>query len=328
MCFIIVILFAFLPETFWDRKASSKTEEVDFATKVTESKESLSVIEISATDDVHPYVAKYRNEPAKTLVQNLSVWPGRLSQDNWFKVAIRPFVLYAYPSVLWSTLVYSLSIGWLIVLSESLSAIYENPKTYGFTPLRAGLVYVSAFIGAVLGTAVAGKASDFIVRSMARRNNGIYEPEFRLIMGIPVAITTAIGLMGYGWAAQVRAAWIVPTSFFGLVSFGCSLGSTTSITFCVDSYRQYAGEALVTLNFSKSEFSQPEMMFRITLLTYLLQIYFMASFSPSSSTLGCRMMVRRPCLSLLVSYSLLACFSRFLCMFTASGLACGRFARI
>lgn len=44
----------------------------------------------------------------------------------------------------------------------------------------------------------------------------------------------------------------MPTIFFGLISFGCSLGSTTAITFAVDSYRQYAGEALVTLNFSKN----------------------------------------------------------------------------
>ena len=45
----------------------------------------------------------------------------------------------------------------------------------------------------------------------------------------------------------------MPTVFFGVISFGCALGSTTSITFAVDSYRIYAGEALVTLNFSKSK---------------------------------------------------------------------------
>jgi len=67
-------------------------------------------------------------------------------------------------------------------------------------------------------------------------------------------ITTSIGLMGFGWSAQERDKWIVPTIFFGVISFGCSLGSTTAITFCVDSYRQYAGEALVTLNFSKNIF--------------------------------------------------------------------------
>jgi hypothetical protein len=89
---------------------------------------------------------------------------------------------------------------------------------------------------------------------MSRRNGGLYEPEFRLVMAIPIAITTVIGLMGFGWSAEVHDAWIVPTIFFGIISFGCSLGSTTAITFCVDSYRAYAGEALVTLNFSKNIF--------------------------------------------------------------------------
>jgi hypothetical protein len=104
----------------------------------------------------------------------------------------------------------------------------------------------------VLGTAVAGKISDLIVRFMARKNDGVYEPEFRLIMAIPIAISTVIGLMGFGWSVEERNNWIVPTVFFGVISFGCSLGSTTSVTFVVDSYRQYAGEALVTLNFCKS----------------------------------------------------------------------------
>lgn len=199
------------------------------------------------------YTTYHRSAPPKTWVQTLKPWSGRLSKDNWFKVALRPFILFAYPSILWSTMVYSLSVGWLIVLSESIAVIYRTRDTYNFTALQAGLVYISPFIGGVLGTAVAGKVSDIIVRAMARRNEGIYEPEFRLIMAIPVAVTTVIGLMGFGWSAQEHDAWIVPTIFFGIISFGCSLGSTTAITFAVDSYRGYAGEALVTLNFSKSE---------------------------------------------------------------------------
>ncbi len=40
-----------------------------------------------------------------------------------------------------------------------------------------------------------------------------------------------------------------------LLTFGVNIrGSTTAITFCVDSYRQVAGEALVTLNVSKDIF--------------------------------------------------------------------------
>lgn len=165
---------------------------------------------------------------------------------------VRPFVLFSYPAVLWSAAVYSCSIGWLMVISETMAIIYRDPSSYNFTSLQTGLVYIAPFIGGVLGTGVAGKISDIIVRAMSRRNGGLYEPEFRLVMAIPIMVATCIGLMGFGWSAQDKDHWMVPTAFLGVLSFGCSLGSTTAITFCVDSFRQYAGEALVTLNFSKN----------------------------------------------------------------------------
>ncbi len=200
------------------------------------------------------YTAGLREQPVLTFAQQLKPYNGRLHYDNWLKVAIRPFILFCYPAVLWSAVVYACSVGWLIVLSESVSVIYRSRTTYGFSALSTGLIYVSPFIGGILGTAVAGKVSDIIVRYMSKRNGGLYEPEFRLVMAIPITIAQVIGLMGYGWSAYDHDAWIVPTVFFGIISFGCSLGSTTAITFCVDSYRQYAGEALVTLNFSKNIF--------------------------------------------------------------------------
>lgn len=200
------------------------------------------------------YTTAMRAMPPKSFSQQLRPFNGRLSKDKWHKVAIRPLILLSYPAVLWSSIVYSCSVGWLIVISESVAVVFMEGHYYHFNALQTGLIYISPFIGGILGTAVAGKVSDIIVKAMARRNGGLYEPEFRLVMAIPVAISTVIGLMGFGWSAQVGDHWIVPTAFFGVVSFGCSLGSTTSITFCVDSYRQYAGEALVTLNFSKNIF--------------------------------------------------------------------------
>lgn len=253
-----------------------------------------------AAVQAEPTVNPEPDHPAapKTFAQSLRIYSGVLRHESWWKAAVRPVILFAYPAVLWSTVVYSLSVGWLIVLSETVAHIYQE-QPYEFTRLQTGLVYLSPFIGGIIGTAVAGKASDIIVRAMCRRNGGVYEPEFRLVMGIPVAITTAIGLMGFGWSAQERDRWIVPTFFFGLISFGCSLGSTTAITFCVDSYRQYASEALVTLNFSKSK----------SLFCYLIpcfanrvkkQISFTDSFSPSFSIAGFRQTVLKPCLLPLV----------------------------
>ncbi|KAF2747479.1 MFS general substrate transporter [Sporormia fimetaria CBS 119925] len=198
------------------------------------------------------YTDYYRSAPPRSYVDSLKPWNGRLAADNWFRVAVRPFILFAYPAVLWSSTVYALAVGWLIVLSESVAHIYQAHDSYNFTSLQVGLVYISPFVGGVLGTAVAGKISDIVVRFMARKNDGVYEPEFRLVMAIPIAISTVIGLMGFGWSAEEKNNWIVPTVFFGVISFGCSLASTTAVTFVVDSYRVYAGEALVTLNVCKN----------------------------------------------------------------------------
>lgn len=198
------------------------------------------------------YTRNLRARPLVPYTQSLKVCTGRIAHDKWLRAMVRPLILFAYPAVLWSAMVYALSVGWLIVLSEAVAEIYRNKTSYNFSALTTGLVYISPFIGGILGTAVAGKVSDLIVRVMTRRNGGIYEPEFRLVMALPIAITTAMGLMGFGWSAHEKDQWIVPTVFFGILSFGCCLGSTTSITFCVDSYRQYAGEALVTLNFCKN----------------------------------------------------------------------------
>ncbi|KAJ8098782.1 major facilitator superfamily domain-containing protein [Lipomyces tetrasporus] len=191
------------------------------------------------------------DNPKKSFREQLTITNGRFTKDPWWKAALRPLVLFAYPAILFSTLMYALSVVWLIVMSESVSEVFRH-RPYNMSSTTVGLLYISPFVGGILGTAVAGRISDVIVRAMTKRNKGTYEPEFRLLMVVTVAVSVAIGLMGFGWSAHDDDIWVVPTVFFGIISFGCCLGSTTAITFAVDSYKMYAGEALVTLNLTKN----------------------------------------------------------------------------
>ncbi|KAK4039509.1 MFS antiporter QDR3 [Parachaetomium inaequale] len=201
------------------------------------------------------YTSHRASLPALPFVSHLRPYHGRLlpsSNTRWHHAFLRPFLLLLYPSILWSAAVYACSIGWLIVLAECVTVVYRSQATYHLSALQAGLVYLSPFVGGVLGTAAAGRVSDLVVRAMARRNGGVYEPEFRLVMVLPVAVCTGAGLMAFGWSAGVGDSVMVPTVWFGVVAFGCALGSTTAITFCVDSYKEFASEALVTLSFVKN----------------------------------------------------------------------------
>lgn len=187
--------------------------------------------------DTNSYTQKLASQPARSFLERLHPLPGRLSREKWHHVALRPFILFTYPNILWSALSYSLACSWLIVLSESVTTIYENRASYDFTPLQAGLVYLSPFIGGILGTAIAGKCSDIIVLALTRRNGGVFEPEFRLLMAAPSALALATGLFGYGWSASDNDAWIAPTICFGLVGFGASLAATVSMAYALDCHR-------------------------------------------------------------------------------------------
>jgi hypothetical protein len=128
------------------------------------------------------YTVSLSSPQGKHSFQQLRSYNGKLQHDNWFRVAFRPFILFIYPAVLWSSVVYACSIGWLIVISESISVILCSKDTYNFSALSAGLVYISPFFGGIFGTAIAGKVSDIIVWALARRNNWLYEPEFHHVM--------------------------------------------------------------------------------------------------------------------------------------------------
>lgn len=79
-------------------------------------------------------------------------------------------------------------------------------------------MYGGAFVGALLGLLLAGMLSDWSVNIMAHRNNGIYEPEFRILLVIPQMIIGLIGLFGFGWTTEHMDNYsdVVPSFFFGL----------------------------------------------------------------------------------------------------------------
>lgn len=190
------------------------------------------------------------SEP-KSFVNRLALFSGRHSPDKWWQVALRPFFLYLYPSVLYGSLIYSMAVVWLIVISETVSDIFKG-EGYGYSQQSVGLFYLGPFIGGVLGSLVTGFVGDRLVRYLAKKNHGIYEPEFRLLMLIPATIFECFGLMGYGWSAEDTEPWIAPVIFFGCLSFGSSMASTTAITYTVDCYKMFSAEALVSFNFAKN----------------------------------------------------------------------------
>lgn len=96
-----------------------------------------------------------------------------------------------------------------------LAAIMLGPPLF-FDEVDTGYMYAGAFIGAFLGFVLAGIMADWIPNLMTRRNRGIYEPEFRMVLVIPQLILGCAGLYGFGItsANTARYGWFWPDFFF------------------------------------------------------------------------------------------------------------------
>jgi len=80
----------------------------------------------------------------KTYRELLTVYQGRFSNEKWWKAALRPFILYAYPAIAFATLLYSLSVVWLIVMSEVIAQIFQAPYFPSHTLSPSNETYLTA----------------------------------------------------------------------------------------------------------------------------------------------------------------------------------------
>lgn len=102
-------------------------------------------------------------------------------------------------------------------------------------------MYTGAFIGALIGFVLCGLLSDSSARFLMRRNHGVYEPEFRLVLVIPQLVLGCAGLYGFGWmSADVgRYGWVWVDFWFGCEVAGMVCGAVASALYVVDAHREF-----------------------------------------------------------------------------------------
>lgn len=93
-------------------------------------------------------------------------------------------------------------------------------------------------LAALIFAPMAGILSDWIAKFMTKKNNGIFEPEFRLmLMLIAVPVSTA-SFIGFGLAAEHKqsVAWIL---FWGVLqSVSSPFGTQAAVSYILDCYPQ------------------------------------------------------------------------------------------
>lgn len=219
---LLVAFFAF-PETAFSRGEAPGPEYHGHQPQQLPSRKSDAIADgIKEKDletlDLEHLVASTSTSPRrpkrKNFVQMLALYNGTFTAEPLYKIFLRPFGLICLPPVLWSALVQSVTIGFLVAVSSNVGAAFET--AYGFESWQVGLCFISACVGSLVGIPAGGQLGDFVADYFTRRNGGIRTPEMRLPAMMLSLVTAPLALLLYGVGIEKRLHWICPTIGLGL----------------------------------------------------------------------------------------------------------------
>jgi len=107
-------------------------------------------------------------------------------------------------------------------------------------------------VGGFLATVFIILVNDSSAKWLSRRNNGIYEPEFRLWLIIPMLIVDIIGFFGFGNATGDGKSPVVASTFDGFVTAAFVISLACSGSYMVDAFRDISVEVFITVVWSKN----------------------------------------------------------------------------
>lgn len=189
---------------------------------------------------------------------------------------VTPVQLFFFPIIFWASMSMGAAANALLAVNLLQSQALAAPP-YNFDSAQVGNANFALVVGGIVGLSLAGPWSDWVSARATRRNNGIREPEMRLIALIPFIAAALVGLtvsffcpnIGKGGADTLKAfgvgiqnQWPWPAVVvvgFGLVGLQVVAIPTITITYAIDCYKPVTGEIMVIATVCKNTFgvSQP-----------------------------------------------------------------------
>ncbi|CAG8954528.1 hypothetical protein HYFRA_00004442 [Hymenoscyphus fraxineus] len=228
---IVPLMYFFVPETFYRAREDE--------TQLIFDKSSLNLYEIVLPEVEHTYS------------QRLRIFQGRVSDASFWRMAFKPIPLITFPAVLYAALTFSVYAAGLTLIALLQDNVFSAPP-YKLSSSSIGLLNLPLFaVGLVTGL-TAGWCADFVVHFLTSQNNGVYEPEFRLVLMLVAAIGSSVGYVGFGYSVAAGANILVPTAFLGLQTAAVPFATSAMFTYVMDCHSGHAGQAFVTMNFTKA----------------------------------------------------------------------------
>lgn len=218
---ILLLVVLFLPETTFNR--SESTPAVEFLPAVINNSSHGTKAVKSEKADKLPVESNKASGTAEEIIPlyRRIIGLGTFNvgaQSRVISNLVAPLLLLRSPATIWSCAMWSVVYSWLIISSAVAEQIFSAPP-YNMDSIEVGIFFGCApLVGAVLGSLSSGVMLDFIAKHMSARNNGIYEPEFRLLIMVPFTFIWCAGIFGLGAALEQESSKVVCGALLGKFS--------------------------------------------------------------------------------------------------------------
>jgi MFS family permease len=183
--------------------------------------------------------------PRKSYAARLNPYSGTYTDRPLWRLVLDPiFVLYN-PAVLWAVALMAFPTLWIVAINLLISQIFSAPP-FLLTTAQLGYMSGGLVVGGSLGSLAAGAMSDLIIKFFSRKNNGVYEPEFRLFLIIPCFILSAIAYFLFGTLIEQGKSPIAMSALWGVAGASIQFGMQAVGTYCVDAYRTSSVEIFIS----------------------------------------------------------------------------------
>ncbi|KUJ16570.1 serine/threonine kinase 16 [Mollisia scopiformis] len=233
-----ILMFFFCPETTYLRDVRYDTDTVadEKLEELAKYEEEHRVIEDIATPENIP--------KKKTFVQELALYTGIYSRDNILKYLAGPFITLLNPAACYAVITAGLLNSWYVGSAIILSGIFSGPP-WNFGPSQIGYLGAGPFIGGMIGSIIVAWASDPVIKYMGKRNQGVYEPEFRLVFMGLAGVVGGIGMFLFGYAMAVGANAILCAFLQGVMMVGVLVGIFATLSYGLDAFRNQSNEIFI-----------------------------------------------------------------------------------
>ncbi|KAM3431447.1 hypothetical protein NHJ13734_007301 [Beauveria thailandica] len=166
------------------------------------------------------------------------------------KYVSRPIRMFlTEPTLAFVAIYASFVYGLLFLTLEVFPIVFLEQRKYG--TVVSTLPFLAIIVGVVCAILINLANQPIYIKAM-KKNNGKPVPEARLPPIVIGSILFTTGIFWFGWTADLRYHWVLPTVAAGLIGAGFNIVFQQCLNFLVDTYGLYSASALAANTFLRS----------------------------------------------------------------------------